>query len=41
MKIIHPIAGQLNLLEKHADMLINAFSREDMSIYYEKMLLHF
>ncbi|HCA3691055.1 DUF3037 domain-containing protein [Klebsiella aerogenes] len=29
---------QLNLLEKHADMLINAYSREDMSVYYEKML---
>lgn len=29
---------QLNLLEKHSDNLINAFSKEDMNFYYEKML---
>ncbi|WP_000846935.1 DUF3037 domain-containing protein [Escherichia coli] len=29
---------QLNLLEKHADNLINAYSKEDMRSYYEKML---
>ncbi|MDF2777703.1 MAG: putative phage-related protein [Enterobacteriaceae bacterium] len=29
---------QLNLLEKHTDMLINAFSKEDMTYYYDKML---
>ncbi|MGK9173357.1 DUF3037 domain-containing protein [Yokenella regensburgei] len=29
---------QLNLLEKHTDNLINAFSKDDMSHYFEKML---
>ncbi|HFW0410278.1 TPA: hypothetical protein ACIASV_001796, partial [Salmonella enterica subsp. enterica serovar Virchow] len=29
---------QINLLEKHADNLINAYSKEDMNFYYEKML---
>ncbi|MEY8768989.1 DUF3037 domain-containing protein [Erwinia sp. ACCC 02193] len=29
---------QLNLLEKHTDKLINAFSHEDMKSYYEKMM---
>ncbi len=29
---------QLNLLEKHTDNLINAFSRQDMVLYYEKMM---
>lgn len=29
---------QLNLLEKHADTLINSYSKTDMDFYYEKML---
>jgi hypothetical protein len=29
---------QLNLLEKHTNNLINAFSRQDMMQYYEKMM---
>ncbi|AVX37795.1 DUF3037 domain-containing protein [Yersinia massiliensis] len=29
---------QLNLLGKHTDNLINAFSRDDMMVYYEKMM---
>jgi len=29
---------QLNLLEKHTNHLINAFSKDDMQLYYEKML---
>lgn len=29
---------QLNLLEKHTNNLINAFSKDDMNKYYEKML---
>ncbi len=29
---------QLNLLEKHSDHLINAFSKEDMGFYYDRML---
>lgn len=29
---------QLNLLEKHTNHLINAFSKDDMRFYYEKML---
>lgn len=29
---------QLKLLEKYSDHLINAFSREDMLVYYEKMM---
>lgn len=29
---------QLNLLGKHTDNLINAFSRDDMVVYYEKMI---
>ncbi len=29
---------QIKLLEKHADHLINAFSKDDMNFYYEKML---
>lgn len=29
---------QINLLEKHTNHLINAFSKDDMNYYYEKML---